>query len=264
MKSKDTKIKNRTGKKIFCRVDGIIPERRSPAVLIVHGFSGNSNERHIAAISDSLATAGFLTLRVDLTKNPGKSYLNFSEVTYAQELSDLEDVFDYLLQIPNVNPTRIGIAGHSLGGLLVAELTAKRKEIKSAILLSAVYDPRIMLDKIFKKPVAEFMEDFKKRGWTERWSPTLNKNLKIRLKFYVDIATRTAGNFVQNITSPTLIILGGSDDSVSQEHADNYLKFISSKVKKMEIIAGADHIYSGKALDKVAKLVADWFAETLS
>ena len=263
MGSKEIRIKNREGKKLFCRVDGIISKRRSPSVLIVHGFSGNSSERHIAAISDSLAAEGFLTLRVDLTKNPGKSYLDFSEITYAQELSDLEDVLEYFLQMPDADPTRIGIAGHSLGGMLVAELTAKRKEIKSAVLLSAVYDPRIMLDRVFKKPASEFKADFEKRGWTKRWSQTLNKNLKIRLKFYTDIAGRTAGNFVQNITHPTLIIASGSDESVSQEHADNYLKFITSRNKKMEIIEGADHIYSGPALDKVVRLVADWFVETL-
>jgi len=78
-----------------------------------------------------------------------------------------------------------------------------------------------------------------------------------------NIAGRTAGNFVQNITHPTLIIASGSDESVSQEHADNYLKFITSRNKKMEIIEGADHIYSGPALDKVVRLVADWFVETL-
>ena len=263
MESKEIRIKNRTGKKLFCRVDGIISERRSPSVLIVHGFCGNSNERHIAAISDSLVTVGFLTLRVDLTKNPGKSYLNFPQVTYAQELSDLEDIFEYLLQMPNVYLTRIGIAGYSLGGMLTAELASKRKEIKSLAILSGVYDFRSMLEKVFKKPQEEFKKDFAERGFTDVWSNVLNKDLKVKKAFYEDIAFRTADKFAGQIKCPTLIISSGSDESVAQSHADNWLKNIGSHNKKMEIIEGADHIYSGVALDKVARLVADWFVETL-
>src|SRR3989344_6652872 len=206
MESKEIRIKNRTGKKLFCRVDGIISKRRSPSVLIVHGFCGNSNERHIAAISDSLKAEGFLTLRVDLTKNPGKSYLNFSQVTYAQELSDLEDIFEYLLQMPNVYLTRIGIAGYSLGGMLTAELASKRKEIKSLAILSGVYDFRSMLEKVFKKSYASFTKDFEERGFTNVWSSVLNKDLKIKKSFYEDIAARTADNFAKNISCPTLVV----------------------------------------------------------
>ena len=95
MKSRDIKIKNRKGKKLFCRVDGIDPQRRLPAVLVVHGFKGDSAQRHIAQVSESLVSLGFLTIRIDLTKNPGKSYLDFADVTYAQEFFDLEDVLKF-------------------------------------------------------------------------------------------------------------------------------------------------------------------------
>src|SRR3989344_5065004 len=144
MESKEIRIKNRAGKQLFCRVDGIVSERRSPSVLIVHGFKGDSTQRHIAGISDFLVSLGFLTLRVDLTKNPGKSYLDFADVTYAQEFSDLGDVFESLLQMPEVDPTRIGIAGHSLGGMLTAELSSKHKAVKSLAILSGVYNYRFL------------------------------------------------------------------------------------------------------------------------
>ena len=263
MESREIRIKNKAGKKLFCRVDGIDPQRRLPSVLIVHGLKGDSAQRHIAGISNSLVSLGFLTIRVDLTKNPGKSYLNFSEVTYVQELSDLEDVIKFLLQMPNVDPTRIGIAGHSLGGMVVAELASKRKEVKSLVILSGVYDFRSMMQKVFKKPSAFFKKDFEERGFTNIWSSVLNKDLKIKKPFYEDIAFRTADNFAKNISCPTLVVSVENDESVSQSHADKYLKNIASKVKKMEIIKGSDHNYSGEALDKVAKLAADWFVKTL-
>src|SRR3990167_5629607 len=263
MESREIRIKNREGKKLFCRVEGIDSQRRSPSVLIVHGFKGDSTQRHIAGISDFLVSLGFLTLRVDLTKNPGKSYLDFADVTYAQEFFDLGDIFEFLLQMPEVDPTRFGIAGHSLGGMFTAELASKHRAVKSLAILSGVYDFRSMMQKVFKKPYASFKKDFEERGFTNIWSSVLNKDLKIKKPFYEDIAARTADNFAKNISCPTLVIAAENDESVAQSHADKYLKNITSKVKKMEIIKGSDHNYSGQALDKVTSLVADWFMETL-
>ena len=263
MESKEIRIKNRKGKKLFCRVDGIDPQRRSPSVLIVHGFKGDSTQRHIAGISDFLVSLGFLTLRVDLTKNPGKSYLDFADVTYAQEFSDLGDVFESLLQMPEVDPTRIGIAGHSLGGMLTAELSSKHKAVKSLAILSGVYDYRFLAKHLFSKPFAEVQEDFRKKGWSTVWSVHLNRELHVKKGFYEDVFFRTADKFAPKIKCPTLIISSGSDESVAQSHADNWLKNIGSRNKKMEIIFGSDHNYSGNALDRVCRQVADWFVETL-
>lgn len=263
MESKEIKIKNRAGKKLFCRVEGINPQRRSPSVLLVHGFKGDSAQRHIAGISNLLMSLGFLTIRADLTKNPGKSYLNFPDVTYVQELADLEDVFEFLLQMPNVDPTRIGIAGHSLGGMLTAELASKRKEVKSLAILSGVYDFSFIIEHFFEKPYSQAIKEFDEKGFSTVWSKTLNKRFRINKPFYEDIASRTAEKFADNIKCSTLILSSGSDESVAQSHADNWLKNIGSQNKKMEIIEGSDHNYSGKARDKVARMVADWFLQTL-
>jgi len=263
VKSRDIKIKNRKGKKLFCRVDGIDPQRRLPAVLVVHGFKGDSAQRHIAQVSESLVSLGFLTIRIDLTKNPGKSYLDFADVTYAQEFFDLEDVFESLLQMPEVDPTRIGITGHSLGGMLTAQLASKHRAVKSLAILSGVYNYRFLAKHLFAKPFAEVLEDFRKKGHSTVWSIHLNRELHVRKGFYEDVFLRTADKFAQKIKCPTLIISSGSDESVAQSHADNWLKNIGSHNKKMEIIPGSDHNYLGEALDKVTRLVADWFVETL-
>ena len=263
VESKEIKIKNKAGKKLFCRVEGIDPQRRSPSVLVVHGFKGDSTQRHIAGISDSLASLGFLTIRVDLSKNPGKSYLNFPDVTYVQELFDLEDIFGFLLQMPEVDPTRIGIAGHSLGGMLTAELASKHRAVKSLVILSGVYDYRFLAMHLFNKPFDKVQKDFEEKDWSTVWSVHLNRELHVKKSFYEDVFLRTADKFAAKIKCPTLIVSSGSDESVAQSHADNWLKNIGSQNKKMEIINGSDHNYSGQALDKVCSLVTDWFTKTL-
>ena len=257
-------VSNRSGQKIYCIVDyNNNLKGRLPVVLIVHGFKGFSTERHIGAISDSLVDAGFITLRPDLTKNPGRSYLPFSDMTYGQELLDLEDVFDYFAKLPQVDRAKIGITGHSLGGLLAAEMAAKHQSIKSLVMLSAVYDFGFVAKRIFKKPFSQVKKDFEEKGVSVVWSQSLNRDLKINKSFYEDVVFRTASKFAENITCPTLVISSGSDESVSYSHADRYLRTIGSKVKKMEVIPGADHIYSGQTLNKVCQLVTNWFLKTL-
>lgn len=263
MESKEIRIKNRKGKPLFCRIDGIVSSKKLPAVLVVHGFRGDSTQRHIQGISQALNQKGILTLRVDLTKNPGKSYLEFSYMTYAQELLDIEDVFDGFAQIPEVDSERVGITGHSQGGMLVAELASRRKQAKSLVILSGVYDYKFVVERLFEKPYRQAIDEFNKQGFSTVWSKSLNKRFRINKPFYEDIATRTAEKFADKINCPTLVLSSGSDESVNQPHADKYLKNIASKVKKMEIINGSDHVYSGVVLDKVAKLVADWFVDTL-
>lgn len=263
-------IKNKTGKEIFCRLDfpdefeaGTAALKKHPAVLVVHGFKGYSTQRHIKAISKSLNGVGIVTLRPDLTKNPGDSYLEFPDMTYAQELSDLEDVYRALPKMKGVDPVRIGICGHSLGGMLAVEVASRHSEIKSLVTLSAVYDFRFMAKNLFNKPFGEVERDFNERGWSTIWSISLARELHIKRQFYEDIMFRTAGKFAAKVKCPTLVISGGEDEAVSQDHAGHYLANISSKTKKMEIIEGADHNYSGESLEKVCLLVCKWFSRAI-
>ncbi len=271
---------NRRGKKLFAIIDYPRTESRLrgehwkskaqlgggfefPAVLVVHGFKGSSPQRHIKALSDALVERGFMTIVPDLTKDPGRSYLDFSDMTYDQELKDVEDSLDYLSKFDEVDKDRIGICGHSLGGMIAAEIASERSEVKALATLSAVYDFKWIADKIFNKPFERALKDFDKKGFTSVWSNHLEKRLKIKKGFYIDAFKRSAKDFAKGIKCPTLIVSSGNDESVSQSHADKYLKTIGTKDKKNEVIEGADHNYSGENLDKVTSIVADWFSKKL-
>ena len=116
---------------------------------------------------------------------------------------------------------------------------------------------------LFNKPFDKVQKDFEDKDWSTVWSVHLNRELHVKKSFYEDVFLRTADKFAAKIKCPTLIVSSGSDESVAQSHADNWLKNIGSQNKKMEIINGSDHNYSGQALDKVCSLVTDWFTKTL-
>lgn len=235
------------------------PQDRWPAVLLVHGFKGYSTQRHLQGISDALVDKGFLTVRADLTKNPGRSYQEFADMTYGQELADCEDVLDYLLALDLADKSSIGIAGHSLAGMLTAELSSKRKEIKALAILSGVYSFEFVAKHIFGKPYQKAKKEFNQKGWTSVWSKTLEKRLKINRAFWEDIAARNADNFAKDIMCPTLVVSSGRDEAVAQMHADSWMKNLGTSDKKMEIVKGSDHDYSGDYLNKVTGIVSKWF-----
>ena len=71
-----------------------------------------------------------------------------------------------------------------------------------------------------------------------------------------------AMEYLPKVTAPTLLIVGGEDwpvISLNQEAFDSL-----SGIKKMEIIPGATHLFEESgALEEVARLARDWFAEYL-
>jgi len=67
-----------------------------------------------------------------------------------------------------------------------------------------------------------------------------------------------AGDALPNVQAPTLLIVGGNDDIVIElnEMARDRLRC----EVKLEIVPGATHLFEESgALEKVAKLAADWF-----
>ena len=71
-----------------------------------------------------------------------------------------------------------------------------------------------------------------------------------------------AGDALPNVQAPTLLIVGGNDDIVIElnEMARDRLRC----EVKLEIVPGATHLFEESgALEKVAKLAADWFVDYL-
>ncbi len=68
--------------------------------------------------------------------------------------------------------------------------------------------------------------------------------------------------FLENVSSPTLLIVGGNDDEVIEMNK-KALEKLNSK-KKLEIIPGATHLFEEEgALEKVSEIAANWFVEYL-
>ncbi len=120
-----------------------IPEGTGPfpaAIMITGSGAQNRDEeimghRSFAVIADYLTRKGFIILRVD-DRGMGKSTGKFSEATSKDFEDDVSNSVDYLLSRPEVDKTKLGLIGHSEGGMIAPMVATKRKDINFIVLLA--------------------------------------------------------------------------------------------------------------------------------
>lgn len=72
-----------------------------------------------------------------------------------------------------------------------------------------------------------------------------------------------AGDSLERVTAPTLLIVGGNDTAVIQMNREALARLRCEK--SLEIVKGATHLFEEPgALDEVSRLARDWFADRLT
>ena len=114
-----------------------------PAILLITGSGPQNRDEAImghkpfAVIADYLTKKGFIVLRVD-DRGTGKSSGNFNKATSADFADDVTGGINYLKKRKDVDTTRIGLLGHSEGGMIAPMVAAKRRDIDFLVLLAGV------------------------------------------------------------------------------------------------------------------------------
>lgn len=258
MNERKVEFKDKQGRKIVGTLT--VPEGSGPfpAVIVCHGFKSFRNQSHIKAIAEELTRSGLVTLRFDFTKDPGESSLPFAEMTVSYELEVLDQAVKFVKSQKEINPEKIGITGHSLGGLVVAWYAATHPEIKSLATLSAVYS----FTETFERHYGDWIRQAKVKGFGYVYSQSLKSKLKLFKSFYDDGINYEMDKIVSDISCPVMVLCGTSDGLLN--HSQNYLNRLQIKEKKLKVIKGADHNYTKPAhLTEVKTAVATWFAKTL-
>jgi pimeloyl-ACP methyl ester carboxylesterase len=112
-----------------------------PAVILITGSGQQDRDETIfghksfAVIADYLTKNGFAVLRVD-DRGMGGTTGVFSESTTADFVKDVEASLDFLEKQPPINKEKIGLIGHSEGGMIAPMVANERNEIKFIILLA--------------------------------------------------------------------------------------------------------------------------------
>lgn len=151
-----------------------------PAVVLVSGSGPQNrdeellNHKPFLIIADFLTRNGFAVLRYD-DRGVGKSKGNFETATTSNFAYDALAAFQYLKSLNKINLDKIGIIGHSEGGMIAPMVAAADTQVRYIVLLAG---PGI--------PIVDLM--LKQTEVTARFSGISEEEIKIsqelNRKFY--------------------------------------------------------------------------------
>ena len=105
---------------------------KCPITILAHGFGGDKNWQLMKLVSDSLQMHGIASIRFDFNGH-GESEGDFKDMTVPNEI---ERVVRYALQLDGCNG-KIGLLGHSQGGVVVSMTAGEMNDTISAVTLLA-------------------------------------------------------------------------------------------------------------------------------
>jgi dipeptidyl aminopeptidase/acylaminoacyl peptidase len=121
--------------------DGEMPAGGWPAILFNHGYIPpevyKTTERYIAYV-DRLARSGYIVYRIDYRghdQSEGEASGAYGNPGYEV---DVLNAVASLKKYPQVNPDKIGMWGHSMGGYLTLRAMVISKDVKVGVIWSGV------------------------------------------------------------------------------------------------------------------------------
>ena len=221
------------------------PER-CPLVIVIQGFTGHMEERHIVAVSEMLNEIGFATLRVDMYGH-GNSDGEFRNHTLFKWMTNAMTVIDYARTLDFV--TDLYLCGHSQGGLTVMLAAALKHDLIKGIIpmspatvipectrggrvLGVEFDPDHIPEEIRSQD-----------GWV------LSGNyIRVAQTIHVEEA-------IDRFTGPVLLVHGDADETIPvQGSLDAAERYQNAELK---IIRGDTHCYDYH-LEEAVEAVRSW------
>ena len=225
---------------------------RCPMVIVIHGFTGHMEERHITAVAKTFNESGFATLRVDMYGH-GHSDGKFENHTLYKWLTNALTVIDYARGLDFVSD--LYLCGHSQGGMTVMLAGAMKHDVirgiiplspawmipeaaRNGTLLGQNFDPDHIPDML--------------PAWGDRG---LGGN-------YVRVAqTIHVEEAIDRYSGPVLIVHGDQDEAVPVEYAVRAARRYRNC--SLVLIPGDTHCYDHH-LDQVLTAVKEWIMKEQS
>jgi uncharacterized protein len=130
-----------------------LPKREGPfpAVVLISGTGHNTRDEDVwghkvfLILADALTREGLVVLRYD-KRGVGGSSGDYDAATTADFTSDAEAAVTWLKTQPQIDARRIGVLGHSEGGIIAPAVAAADKSVTFVIMIAG---PSIRGDKLF-------------------------------------------------------------------------------------------------------------------
>jgi uncharacterized protein len=228
----------------------------APVVIYAHGFNGFKDWGNFDLIAQQFNLAGFTFVKFNFSHN-GTSPDNpeefvdleaFGHNNYTLELYDLKVAIDWVVQSATqpdtpIDPTRIYLVGHSMGGGIVLLKAAEDPRIKGVATWASISECKTP----WGSWPAERLEEWKNTGVQHITNSRTRQEMPLYYQLYEDYeANKTRLDIkaaVQRLTVPLLICHGTHDEAVSIINAYE-LHTVAKGAELFEV--DSDHVFGRK------------------
>ena len=208
-----------------------LPEGTPTAgVVMCHGFTGSKSEAHRLFVTTArdFCAHGLAVLRFDF-RGSGDSAGEFRDMTIAREIEDAQAAFAFLAARPEVEPSRLGLLGLSMGGCVAACLAGREPGVKALVLWAATAHPDRIFDRMF--PQLGEADWIDMNGWG------------LGRAFLEDARRQQPLREIKNYCGPALVVHGMNDQSVPTSDAADYTAALGEHAL-LHYVEEADHTFS--------------------
>lgn len=221
-------------------------DRNQHLLIIGHGVTGNMDRPVILKLAQVVAEQGVSVLRFSFSGN-GNSGGSFEESTISKETQDLRCVVNAVVE----EGWRPIYAGHSMGGAVGIITAADDSRIQLLISLAGMVETEQFYETEFGMitPGKGYM-------WDDGNCPLSSafvKDMK-QIKSVLPLAS--------GIQIPWLVIHGTNDEVVPVADSRSLITNHESTREYFEI-EGADHLFSGEAVNELIEIIIDWLGREL-
>lgn len=216
---------------------------KCPMVMLLHGFMGNKEGSVERDMAERLEKAGIATIRFDFNGH-GESEGEFRRMTVLNEIEDARLVYEYVSRLPYVS--RIGVSGHSQGGVVASMLAGDLGEERVACVV--LFAPAAVLreDAIRGSTMGAMYDPLDPPEYVELFGGKRLGREYIKTAFSLPIY-ETAARY----TGPACVIHGTGDRVVPYTYGERYHQIWPGS--ELHILEGFDHGFS-QDLPKAARI----------
>jgi len=235
-------IRNAQGERIDHTFTPAAGEGSRELVVIGHGVTGNKDREWAVTLAETLAAAGYASLRFSFSGN-GDSEGDFRESTPSKEAEDLGAVLD---QCTDWDVTYIG---HSMGAAVGVLRASRDDRIKRLVSLAGMVETADFAARKFGelKPDVDVMWDKPECPLSQTFLDDMNS---------ID----SVSDLAEEVLVPWLFIHGTEDTVVPIEESDMILTRAGGSADFIDL-TGVDHVFSGEGAATMAARVVGWLKE---
>ena len=234
-----------------------------PAVLMLHGFTGDKTGSHRLFVhaARAFAASGMAALRFDM-RGSGDSEGEFQDITVAGELDDAQAALDWLAARADIDRARIGLLGLSLGGIIESLLAGRNPARISGLAYWAAAANKDAFTHMTERTAehngqsaGSLMETLMNDGYLMLWG------YPVGLPFIQTFFQQEPLEALRHYPGTALIIHNTGDPVVPVSQADAYAEHFGSRAS-VHKLDGDTHTFEPPPNQaQVVELTRKWFAE---